>query len=67
MKTVWMRPGCRAHGPGRPRHRGDPEETAVAICAEIISLRAGAPRGASLSRTGGPIHHQRVATDNLET
>jgi xanthine dehydrogenase accessory factor len=34
-----------------------PEETAVAICAEIISLRAGAPRGASLSRTGGPIHH----------
>jgi len=34
---------------------GHPEETAVAICAEIIGLRTG--RGArSLRDTAGPIH-----------
>ncbi|HEX3794123.1 MAG TPA: XdhC/CoxI family protein [Acidimicrobiales bacterium] len=32
-----------------------PEETAVAICAEIISLRAGVP-AASLRDASGPIH-----------
>lgn len=37
-----------------------PEETAVSICAEIIALRAGAPRIASLSRTGGPIHQGSI-------
>lgn len=35
-----------------------PEETAVSICAEIISLRAGAQTTASLSHTDGPIHHE---------
>jgi xanthine dehydrogenase accessory factor len=37
-----------------------PEETAVSICAEIISLRAGGPTSASLSRTGGPIHRNAL-------
>ncbi len=41
-----------------------PEETAVSICAEIISLRAGAPSTASLSRTGGPIHHQPLTASD---
>ncbi|HUC37372.1 MAG TPA: XdhC/CoxI family protein [Acidimicrobiales bacterium] len=38
-----------------------PEETAVSICAEIIALRSGDPAGASLSRTGGPIHQRPAA------
>jgi xanthine dehydrogenase accessory factor len=32
-----------------------PEETAVAICAEIIALRTGRP-GLSLRDRAGPIH-----------
>jgi xanthine dehydrogenase accessory factor len=40
-----------------------PEETAVSICAEIISLRALAPTGSSLSQTDGPIHHQLLPTE----
>ena len=32
-----------------------PEETAVAVCAEIISLRTGRA-GGSLRDTAGPIH-----------
>ncbi|HTW08187.1 MAG TPA: XdhC/CoxI family protein [Acidimicrobiales bacterium] len=35
-----------------------PEETAVSICAEIISLRSRTPTSASLSRSDGPIHHE---------
>ncbi len=38
-----------------------PEETAVSICAEIVSLRAKAPTSASLSQTAGPIHHQSLS------
>ena len=41
-----------------------PEETAVAICAEIISVRVGAPTSASLSRTDGPIHHQSLSCES---
>jgi xanthine dehydrogenase accessory factor len=32
-----------------------PEETAIAICAEIIALRTGR-RALSLRETSGPIH-----------
>jgi xanthine dehydrogenase accessory factor len=32
-----------------------PEETAIAICAEIIALRSGTPVS-SLRNTTGPIH-----------
>ena len=43
-----------------------PEETAVSICAEIISLRARAPTRASLSHTEGPIHHQALPTEDRQ-
>ena len=46
MSPVWLDVGART-----------PEETAVAICAEIIALRTGRVSGvAPLRDTSGPIH-----------
>ena len=47
---------ARVHSPiGLDLGGRTPEETAVSICAEVISLRTGRA-GARLSDTGGPIH-----------
>ena len=43
-----------------------PEETAVSICAEIIALRVGGPRGrplSSLRDAAGPIHRDGLRPD----
>lgn len=34
-----------------------PQETAIAICAEVIALRSGVPIGGHLRDLDGPIHH----------
>jgi xanthine dehydrogenase accessory factor len=34
-----------------------PEETAISICAEIVTRRSGGHTGSSLHATDGPIHH----------